>query len=82
MRVRVCCIIHGVAFDDDGNPATAGLALDFGESDSEILYEDLIKNIDVDALLKNACLNDLVKPEDVEFISPEEYDREFGNDEE
>lgn len=79
-RLRICMRVHGLAVDDNGEPADAGLQMDFGKSSSKnpISYEKLVAALNVEAFLQNLGLDKAVSASDVEFITPEEYDSEFG----
>lgn len=79
MKIRMCFRIKGLAVDENGSPAPAGLCIDLGETDKEIDYAALAKKVDKAAVLKMACLDGSASPEDVEVITPEEYDKEFGD---
>ena len=76
-KVRCCFEIAGMAADENGTPAPAGLQIVLGESVKEWPYEDLMKHHPTDALAR--LLN--VKPEDVTIITPEEYDERYGDEE-
>lgn len=78
-RLRVCFEIDGLAEDEHGNPCPAGLRLDLGECSKEVPYDELVANVDIQAMLKLICLEN-VSPAAVRFITPEEYDREYGED--
>ena len=51
------------------------------ESKNTIPYEDLCKRINKDTLIELMCL-DVVgyTGDDIQFITPEEYDEHFGDD--
>ena len=80
-KVRICLEINGVAEDDQGNPCPAGLQITLGETDEEIPYEELTKDLDISKLLAGAGLSSFAKPEDVTIITPEEYDERYGDEE-
>ena len=51
------------------------------DSDREIPREELERSIDKNVLLKMMCLDQLgYTGKDVTFISPEEYDKQYGDD--
>lgn len=79
MKLRVCFEIGGLAEDERGNPAPAGLAVTLGETNEHVDYQELVQNIDIAGVLKLVCLNDIVRPEDVKIITPEEYDEKYGD---
>lgn len=80
MQLKVYCKVNGPEVDENGNPIAAGLIADFGEIEKDISYEELTANINKEKLLELACLDGIVKPEDVEIITPEEYYKDFGSD--
>ena len=82
MRLKVYCRVNVPEVDENGNPAAVGLCVDLGEVEKDIKYEELAASINKERLLELACLEGIVKPEDVEIITPEEYGKEYGADEE
>lgn len=74
--------VYGLAADEDGNKDYAGLKIDFGEfkPGKALDYDQLIKGIKKDTLPKMIGLEKVIKPTDIEIISPEEYQKEFGNE--
>lgn len=76
-KVRACFEIAGMAADENGNPAPAGLQITLGESIKEIPYEELIKSADLEAI----AVMFHAKPEDITIITPQEYDERYGDDE-
>ena len=78
MNLRICFEINGLAEDEHGNPDPAGLAVTLGETKDHVDYQRLVRNISIDGVLKLVCLNDIVRPEDVRIITPEEYDGKYG----
>lgn len=59
-----------------------GLEIDLGETEKEISYEELTKNMNIESILKFVCLDGVVRSEDVKIITPEEYELNYGGDEE
>lgn len=52
------------------------------EANNTIQYEDLVKCVNKDTLVELMCLDSLgYTGEDIEFITPAEYDERFGGDE-
>lgn len=76
-KVRVCFEIAGMAEDDQGHPAPAGMEVCMGESLKEYPYEKLTKGIDYDAIAN--LLH--VDRKDITVITPEEYDERYGGKE-
>lgn len=68
---RVCFTVRG----------EFGAQMSF-ESKNTIPYEDLCKCVNKDTLVELMCLDSLgYTGEDIEFITPAEYDERFGGDE-
>lgn len=57
-----------------------GLEISLGETEKEIPYEELTKDVNIESILETICLNGVVKPEDVKIITPEEYDLNYGDE--
>lgn len=72
MKLRVC-----LELGDFG-----GLEVSLGETEKEVPYEELTKDVNIESILETICLNGVVKPEDVKIITPEEYDLNYGDEEE
>lgn len=79
MKLRIFFEINGLAEDEHGDPAPAGLAMTLGETEKQIDYQEFVQNISINSVLKLACLNNTVNPEDVRIITPEEYDEKYGD---
>lgn len=57
-----------------------GVAMDLGETERPIDYQMLARSIDKGALLRTCGLDEAVRPEDVIILTPEEYEREYGEE--
>ena len=57
-----------------------GVAMDLGETERPIDYQTLAKAVDKGALLRACGLDGAVWPEDVTILTPEEYEREYGEE--
>lgn len=79
MKQRICFTVNGLARDENGEPCPAGMCLSF-DTAKEVPYEQLCAAVDKEALLRLACLDSIVTANDLQFITPEEYDREYGDD--
>lgn len=80
MKVRICFELS--TRDDTGDiESTFGLAMTIGETEKEIDYQKLTAAINKEGVLRTACLDSLVKPEDMKVITPEEYDEKYGDEE-
>lgn len=78
MKLRIC---FEVSTMDGDQPCTFGMQLDLGETDKPIEYEALAKAINIDKLLAVASLDTIgVTKENLKIITPDEYDRLYGED--
>ncbi len=80
MKVKVCFEVKWT--DGNGDPSLFGLAMTIGESASPVDYGKLTRSINKEAVLRVCGLDDLVKPEDMTVITPEEFALKYGDDEE
>lgn len=78
-RLRICFEIDGLAEDENGTPCPAGLQLDLGETDQIVDYGELAESVNMRGLLDYACLYNIPETA-VRIITPEEYDRKYGED--
>lgn len=83
-KIRICLEIQGIAEDENGNPCPGGLCLTIGEdSDPELTaaeFAELMGQFSVETVLKAAMLDGIYTAADCRLISPEEYDRKYGED--
>lgn len=81
-KIRICLEIGGLAEDENGNPCPGGLCVTFGEdTDPEPTAEEyagLMESVGIEGVLKTAMLDGLYTAADCRLISPEEYDRKYG----
>ncbi len=78
MEIRVC---FEVSVIENGKPCTFGMQVSLGETNKVVEYETLAKAVDVDKLISLACLDTIgVTKEAVRIITPETYDRQYGED--
>lgn len=80
-KLRVCFEIKDAAVDEYGNPAPAGMSVTLGETEKEIDYTQLTKGINKEAFLKAFGLEE-IEPNAVRLITPEEYDKTYGEEKE
>ncbi len=84
-KIRICLEIQGLAEDENGNPCPGGLCLTLGEDiDPEptaIEYAELMEQVSIEGVLKTAMLDGLYTATDCRLISPDEYDRKYGEGE-
>ena len=74
--------IFGLAEDEDGNDAYAGVKIGLGEVSKLPPYDEIARSIKKEALPNLICMQGLVKPEDIVIITPEEYERDYGDESE
>ena len=75
-KVRCCFEIADMAVDENGNPAPAGLQICLGESVKEWPYEDLISHVDIEKVAATVH----VDPSRLTIITPQEYDKKYGEE--
>lgn len=84
-KIRICLEVQGLGEDELGSPCPAGVFLTLGNEDAEELtgaeYRDFMKEIKVEEVLRLVFLDHQYTPADCRLITPEEYDREYGEDE-
>lgn len=76
-EVRLCFEVAGIAADENGNPCLAGMQIAIGFTDKFVDYDDLMADINLDAIADMIPGN--VKREDIRVITPEEYDEKYGD---
>jgi len=81
-EIAIYMKVFGLGIDENGNKDYAGVKLSMGEfkEGSEIPYEELIKKVHIDELPKILHLDGIIKSEDIEIITQEEYDRDYGDE--
>lgn len=76
MKERVCFRIR--IGDGNGNYDYVGIEMVI-ELKRPVDYTELAARIDKNAVLKQCCLDGIASADDVEVITPEEFDCEFGD---
>lgn len=79
MIVRICFELY--PRDKDGKRTESfGLAMTIGEGEAnqEIDCGELAAAVNKGGILQMACLDSLVRPEDMYVITPEQYDEKYG----
>lgn len=82
-KLRICAEINGLCEDENGNPCPGGfeLLLDgFPEQGFKEKHKKLMESITPEMVLKEAGIDDVFHPEDCRIITPEEFDRLYGED--
>ena len=84
-KIRLCLEVQGLGQDDLGTPCPAGVCLTLGDEDAEEMtgaeYETFLQQINIEEVLRLVCLDKLYTPADCRLITPDEYDRKYGEDE-
>ena len=80
-KVRICLEINGLGEDEQGNPCPAGAQITLGETELNIDYHELTKDLNIPGILKMMFLDAKFRPDDVRVITPEEYDERYGDEE-
>jgi len=71
--------IKDLGTDGDGSACPVGMKLTMGETDKEIDYAELTADLNIPYLLKAFGIHEVIKPENVKVISPEEYQKEYAD---
>ena len=83
-KLRICLEVNGLAEDENGKPCLGGICLTLGEDcDEEIIgeeYQRIVGGVDVVSVLKYMGLDKVFSKEDCRLITPEEYDRNYGEE--
>lgn len=77
-KMKVC---YRVAVTKDGETSTYGLSIEVDGVKDETTYEQLAAAVDKQLLIDKVGLTGVVKPEQMEVITPEQFAAEFGDDE-
>lgn len=84
-KIRICLEVQGLGEDELGSPCPAGVCLTLGDEDAEELtgaeYDEFIRKLNIEDVLQLLILDKEYTPADCRLIMPEEYDREYGEDE-
>lgn len=84
-KVRICLEIQRLGMDENGKLCPAGICLALGDEDGEEMtgaeYETFLQQVKIEEVLRLACLDKLYTPADCRLITPDEYDRKYGEDE-
>ncbi len=81
-KIRLCLEVQGLGQDDLGTSCPAGVCLTLGDEDAEEMtgaeYETFLQQINIEEVLRLVCLDKLYTPADCRLITPDEYDRKYG----
>ena len=81
-KIRLCLEVQGLGQDDLGTLCPAGVCLTLGDEDAEEMtgaeYETFLQQINIEEVLRLVCLDKLYTPADCRLITPDEYDRKYG----
>lgn len=81
-KFRICLEIQDLGQDEHGDPCPGGLCLSIGPDDAEEVtaeeYQNIMKAVSLEGVLKAAFLDGLYAPEQCRLIMPAEYDAKYG----
>lgn len=81
-KIRICLEVQGLGQDEFGTPCPAGVCLTLGDEDAEELtgeeYRDFMQQVKLEEVLRLTQLDQQFTPADCRLITPEEYDRKYG----
>lgn len=77
-KMKVC---YRVTVTQDGETGTYGLSIEADGVKDETTYEQLAAAVDKQLLIDKVGLTGVVKPEQMEVITQEQFAAEFGDDE-
>ena len=84
-KIRICLEVQGLGEDELGSPCPAGVCLTLGDEDAEEMtgaeYDEFIRKLNIEDVLQLLILDKEYTPADCRLITPEEYDRKYGEDE-
>ena len=81
-ELKIYFRVKNLCEDDDGNPCDGTMVMNLGEQKEDIDYNKVANAINKEVLFKNVGLDLFFEVDDVEIITPEEYEREYGGEEE
>ena len=81
-KIRLCLEVQGLGQDDFGTPCPAGVCRTLGDEDAEEMtgaeYKTFLQQVKIEEVLRLVCLDKLYTPADCRLITPDEYDRKYG----
>lgn len=88
LQSEVCLYfkVFGLGKDESGNPCYAGMKMSFGKSKNGVHYSEVQKKVQSihdwkEQMLRLTHLDTVgFGPNDIELITPDEYDRDYGDD--
>lgn len=78
--------VFGLGQTEDGTPCYAGMKMTLGMVNKDVQYSEIKEKLTSapdwrKQILELTHLNDAgIKPEAIEIIAPEEYERDYGNE--
>ena len=73
--------VKNLCEDDNGNPCDGTMVMNLGEQKEDIDYNKVAGSLNVEKVLEWLGLSVVMTVDDIEIITPEEYEREFGEGE-
>ena len=66
--------------DEQDNPCDVGMTISLGQQKEDVDYDKVASALNLGVLLENTGLGNFVTVDDIEIITPEEYEEEFGGE--
>lgn len=88
LKCDVCLYfkVFGLGQDENGKPCYAGMKINLGRAKKNVPYSEIQKKVVAIPNWKEQILHFVhldtvdIKPENIDIITPEEYDRDYGDD--
>lgn len=80
-ELKIYFRVKNLCEDDDGNPCDGSMVMNLGEQKEDIDYNKVAGALNKEILLEWVGLKNFFTVDDFEIITPEEYEREFGEGE-
>lgn len=80
-ELKIYFRVKNLCEDEDGNKGDAGMIMNLGEQKDDVDYNKVAGALNKEILLEMIGLGEFVTVDDIEIIIPEEYEREFGEEE-
>lgn len=82
-KLKICLEIDGLAQNENGERCPGGMCITMGAEDGEVItgdeYKNICSNVNIKKLLEYFGLDGVFSPSDCRFISPEEYEVNYGD---
>lgn len=79
-ELKIYFRVKNLCEDDDGNPCDGAMVMNLGEQKEDIDYNKVAGALNKEILLEWVGLKNFFTVDDIEIITPEEYEREYGGE--